>query len=175
MKKANTILSLLSLLVFISSCKGNVDNISTTSKKLMESSIFLNDYEEIDYEDLQGEEYYFYLFADCFLKELSSFLEEEYLDISELEKSISTESDSRENILQYISDIKEKKYVISKYVFLRTKDDSTSFNDFMEVVVLAEFCIDGQTIEKKCLLLSVQKYYGGEDVTWKLEGIENLQ
>lgn len=97
------------------------------------------------------------------------------MDISELEKSISTESDSRENILQYISDIKEKKYVISKYVFLRTKDDSTSFNDFMEVVVLAEFCIDGQTIEKKCLLLSVQKYYGEEDVTWKLEGIENMQ
>lgn len=175
MKKANTILTLLLLLVFISSCKGNIDNISTTPKELMEGSIFLNDYEEIDYEDLQGEEYYFYLFADCFLKELSSFLEEESLDISELEKSISTESDSRENILQYISDIKEKKYVISKYVFLRTKDDSTSFNDFMEVVVLAEFCVDGQTIEKKCLLLSVQKYYGEEDVTWKLEGIENLQ
>lgn len=74
----------------------------------MESSIFLNDYEEIDYEDLQGDEYYFYLFADCFLKDLSLFLEEETSDMSGLEESISIESDRKEKIFQYISDIKEK-------------------------------------------------------------------
>ena len=57
---------------------------------------------------------------------------------------------------------------------MRIKDNSISFNDFMEVVIWAEFCIDGQITEEKYLLLSAQKYYGEEDVTWKLEGIEKM-
>lgn len=45
----------------------------------------------------------------------------------------------------------------------------------MEVLVLTEFSTDGQAAGTKCLLLSIQKYYDGENITWKLEGTENLE
>lgn len=95
--------------------------------------------------------------------------------MSEFEKSISMETGRKEKIFQYISDIGEKDYVIKKYEFLRAKGNSVSFNDFMEVLVLAEFSMDDHVVERKCLLLSIQKYYDEENITWRLESIENLE
>lgn len=178
-KKQKLFLIIFILIGFIFLCKGVANNISTSQKKTAENPItsylIPSGCEEIDFEKIQGEEYYFYLFADSFLSDLSFFLKEKSADMSKLEKSMSVKADSREKIVQYISEMKEKGYVISKYEFLRTKDSSISFNDFMEVLVLTEFSMDGQAAGTKCLLLSIQKYYDEENITWKLEGIENLE
>lgn len=58
---------------------------------------------------------------------------------------------------------------------MRARENSVSFNDFMEVLVLTEFSVDDQVAERKCLLLSIQKYYDEENIIWRLEGIDNLE
>lgn len=170
---------LIFLIVVLQGC-GNEKSVlnmgvNALENKTVGNSIISDGYDEIDYEKMQGEEYYFYLFADCFLNDFSDFLKEKSTDMSEFEESISMEADRKEKIFQYISDVKEKDYVINKYEFLGARENSVSFNDFMEVLVLTEFSVDDQMAERKCLLLSIQKYYDEENITWRLEGIDNLE
>lgn len=47
--------------------------VQNNQEKLNAQALDMETYEEIDYEKMQGEEYYFYLFADCFLMTFQIF------------------------------------------------------------------------------------------------------
>lgn len=100
-KKLKLFLILLLLIGFIFLCEGIANNISINPKKRVENTIIPDGYEKIDFEKTQGEEYYFYLFADNFLYDLSFFLEEKSADMSKLEKSMSMKADRREKIVLF--------------------------------------------------------------------------
>lgn len=128
-------------------------------------------YVVVDYEELAGEEYDFYLFADNFLRELSDFLAEKSDDIDIFEEYINQEKEV-ESVSAFISGLRESGTTISGYYFLRHNNGSVSFNDFQEVPVIIEFVYENQTRKKEIELLFIQKTIDGEDTFWRLENIE---
>ncbi len=125
----------------------------------------------VDYEELAGEEYDFYLFADCFLRELSDFLAEKSDDIDVFAGYINQEKEV-EGVSAFISGLRESGTTISGYYFLRQDNGSVSFNNFQEVPVIIEFVYENQTRKKEIELLFIQKTIDGEDTFWRLEKIE---
>ena len=127
-------------------------------------------YVVVDYEELAGEEYDFYLFADCFLRELSDYLTEKSDDIDVFAGYINQEKDV-ESVSAFISGLRESGAKISGYYFLRQDNSSISFNDFLEIPVIIEFVYEDQSEKKEIELLSIQKTIDGEDIFWRLENI----
>lgn len=128
-------------------------------------------YVVVDYEELAGAEYDFYLFADNFLRELSDFLAERSDDIDVFAGYIDQGKDV-ESVSAFISGLRESGAKIRGYYFLRQDNGSVSFNDFQEIPVIIEFVYENQTRKKEIELLFIQKTIDGEDIFWRLENIE---
>lgn len=128
-------------------------------------------YVVVDYEELAGEEYDFYLFADNFLRELSDFLAERSDDIDVFAGYIDQGKDV-ESVSAFISGLRESGAKIRGYYFLWQDNGSISFNDFQEIPVIIEFVYENQTRKKEIELLFIQKTIDGEDTFWRLENIE---